>query len=403
MKAIIYVFSGTGNTLKVAELYKKYLTSYETEICNIKMIKNQNFGKKDHRKFIFDKFPSPNSADLVGFAFPIHGFNPPKVVIDFCKQLPKVWTKVNLSDFEAKSSASQKNSSENSSSAKNYFSNTLQFFVNAANFFPTVSSQRYTVGKEKFTENNSANSYKKSAKKIKKIPKNAFIFKTGGEGLHFNDYASQKLMHSLKRKGFNFLSEKLYVMPYNLVFRHSPQMVKTEWIYAQAQARLHCKMLLEQRQTKVFLNPIKSWFVPIFRIEHIYAKLQGPFMKVDSKKCIDCMKCVKNCPMSNISFKDGKFSFGTNCALCVRCAFYCPKDAINLGMLNGWRVNGDYKIEKTAQNPAIKFPFFSDDDKGVGRHAYRDYFKRLDDELKKNHIELFDDELDDEDLMQRVY
>lgn len=328
MKAIIYVFSGTGNTLKVAELYKKYLTSYETEICNIKMLKNPNFSKKDKRKFIFDKFSSPNSADLVGFAFPIHGFNPPKVFIDFCKQVPNVWTK---------------------------------------------------------------------------IPKNAFIFKTGGEGLHFNDYASQKLMRKLERKGFNFLSEKLYVMPYNLVFRHSPQMVKTEWIYAQAQVRLHCKMLLEQKQTKVFLNPLKSWFVPLFRIEHIYAKLQGPFMKVDSKKCIDCMKCVKNCPMSNISFKNGKFSFGTNCALCVRCAFYCPKDAISLGMLNGWRVNGDYKIEKTAENPAIKFPFFSDSDKGLGRHAYRNYFKRLDDELKENHIELFDDELGDDAFMQRVY
>lgn len=340
MKAIIYVFSGTGNTLKIAELYRKYLISYETEICNIKMLKNPNFSKKDKRKFIFDKFSSPNSADLIGFAFPIHGFNPPKVVMDFCKQLPDVWT----------------------------------------------------VSKEKLTENNSANSYKQSSKKLKKIPKNAFIFKTAGEGLHFNDYTSQKLMHYLQRKGFKFLSERLYVMPYNLVFRHSPQMVKTEWIYAKAQVRLHCKMLAEQRQSKVFLNPIKSWFVPIFRIEHIYAKLQGPFMKVDSKKCIDCMKCVKNCPMSNISFKDGKFSFGTNCALCVRCVFYCPKDAINLGILNGWRVNGDYQIQKTAENPAIKFPFFSDDDKGVSRHAYRNYFKRLDEELKKNQIPLIDDE-----------
>lgn len=386
MKAIIYVFSGTGNTLKIAELYKKYLKSYETEICNIRMIKNPNFGKKDHRKFIFDKFSSPNSADLVGFAFPIHGFNPPKVLIDFCKQLPKVWTNANISVREEKSSLKM-----------------AEFSANSQTLLPTVSSQNYTVSTKKLSENNLANSYKQSSKKLKKIPKNAFIFKTGGEGLHFNDYASQKLMHYLQRKGFNFLSEKLYVMPYNLVFRHSPQMVKTEWIYAQAQAHLHCKMLLEQRQTKVFLNPLKSWFVPLFRIEHIYAKLQGPFMKVDSKKCIDCMKCVKNCPMSNISFKDGKFSFGTNCALCVRCAFYCPKDAINLGMLNGWRVNGDYKIEKTAENPAIKFPFFSDSDKGVGRHAYRDYFKRLDEELKKNHIELFSDELGDDALMQRVY
>lgn len=313
MKAIIYVFTGTGNTLRIAELYKKNLSSYETEIYKIRMKRNSEYKKsKNHqKKFIFEPFPNPNTADLVGFAFPIHGFNPPKGVMDFCKQLP-----------------------------------------------------------------------------ICTPQKSSFIIKVGGEGLHFNDYAGQKLMRVMEKRGYKFLSDRLYVMPYNMIFRHSPEMVKTEWIYADAQARLHCKMLLEKKQTKVFLPRLKSWFVPIFRIEHIYAKVQGPFMSVNMKKCIQCMKCVKNCPMNNIRFENGKFKFGTNCALCVCCSFGCPKDAISIGLLNGWRINGDYQIQKTANDSSIKFPSFSDSDCGLKRHAYRNYFKRLEHDLENADIDL---------------
>ena len=62
-KAVIYVFSGTGNTRLVADLYKKNLSEYETTIYDVKMKKVS----ADSSKFEFQPFPNPNEFDLIGF------------------------------------------------------------------------------------------------------------------------------------------------------------------------------------------------------------------------------------------------------------------------------------------------------------------------------------------------
>ena len=128
------------------------------------------------------------------------------------------------------------------------------------------------------------------------------------------------------------------------------------------------------------------------RIEWIYARLQGPFMKVDMHKCIKCMKCLNNCPLNNISFADEKFKFGTNCSLCVRCSFNCPVCAISIGLLNGWRINGTYRIKQTAADKSLRFPFFGENLKGLYRLLYYKYFRRADRELENAGIKLSDPE-----------
>ena len=75
MKVILYVFSGTGNTLKVAALYKKYMNADVT----VYRISEKS-----------EKFPSPEEYDLVGVGYPIHAFSAPEPVINFCKKLPAV-------------------------------------------------------------------------------------------------------------------------------------------------------------------------------------------------------------------------------------------------------------------------------------------------------------------------
>ena len=79
MKIILYVFSGTGNTLKVAALYKKYLEKHEENSVKIYRISKKS-----------GKFPSPEDYDLVGIGYPIHGFSAPEPAIKFCMQLPTV-------------------------------------------------------------------------------------------------------------------------------------------------------------------------------------------------------------------------------------------------------------------------------------------------------------------------
>lgn len=301
-KALIYVFSGTGNTRLVASLYQKFLTGYETVIYDIRM---------ENKEFL--PYPDADDFDLIGFGHPVYGFNAPRPMNAFCRQLPAL-----------------------------------------------------------------------------KQSKPAFVFKTSGEGLVWNMYSSQKIIRCLEKKGFNFLTDRHIVMPYNMIFRHSDEMVKSEYIYAQALVKLNCRQLLEGYSENVHINPLRRWFVPIVRIVWIYGQLQGPFMHVSKKKCISCMKCVKVCPMNNITYTGKGFKFGTNCALCVACSFNCPKNAISIGLLNGWKVNGSYSIEKKAADKSIRFPAFTEELRGVRRWLYYKYYRNADRLLSENGINIED-------------
>lgn len=300
-KCIVYVFSGTGNTRLIADLYKQKLSEYETVIYDVEMP-----GGK-----LKDDIPNPVDFDLVGIGHPVHGFNAPKIMYDFCKALP------NLPKGK------------------------------------TVS---------------------------------AFIFTTSGEGLALNDYASQMIVRNMKKRGYSFVQQRRYVMPYNMIFRHSPEMVKSEWILAEKLAEYSCKKINSGEMEKVYSWHPASFFVPIVRILWIYAKVQSPVMKVDMNKCIKCKKCIKACPYGNISLDEEKqkFKFGTNCVLCVACSFGCPTCAISIGLLNNWRVNGDYKIKSTAADDSISYPYFNSENlKGIKRFAYLRYFKKYEQLLKE--------------------
>ena len=301
-KALIYVFSGTGNTMLVAGLYKKFLTDYETTIYQIRM---------EGKKFL--PYPDAEEFDLIGFGHPVYGFNVPLPMNDFCNQLPEL--------------------------------------------------------KEK---------------------KKAFVFKTSGEGLIWNMYSSQKIIAALTKKGYDFCTDRHIVMPYNMIFRHSPEMVKSEFIYANALVKVNAEQLMRGYRENVKIGMFRRWFVPIIRIVWIYGKLQSPFMKINKAKCTRCMRCVRNCPMQNITFNSskGKFKFGTNCALCVACSFGCPQNAISIGLLNGWKVNGAYHIENTAHDKSIAFPYFNENLKGIKRWLYYKYYRKADSLLIENNIDI---------------
>lgn len=59
------------------------------------------------------------------------------------------------------------------------------------------------------------------------------------------------------------------------------------------------------------------------------------FMKTkkftSTDKCIACGKCVKVCPLSNITLSDKRPVWGNNCTHCMACINQCPKDAIEYG------------------------------------------------------------------------
>ena len=74
--AIIYVFSGTFNTLHSARMIARALREdgMEATVCEVRRP--------------LDALPSPEGYDCIGFGYPVHAYNAPEVFVDFIRRLP---------------------------------------------------------------------------------------------------------------------------------------------------------------------------------------------------------------------------------------------------------------------------------------------------------------------------
>ena len=287
MKVVICYFSGTGNTAKVVEKYRDYLTAHGDSVETYAMEQLLVNGMPE--EFV----NTLNSADMLGIGYPVHAFNAPSIVLKFVKSLPK------------------------------------------------------------------------SA-----LKKRAFIVSTSGEPLRLNNISSIRTRRLLKRRSYTVTNEYRYVMPYNIMFRHTDTMAYHMWEVAQKLIPLDVNEIVsgtEHRLKRVFCGTFVAW---VMRCEHWGGRLNGRHYKVDDK-CVHCQKCINVCPTRNITIKDGKIKFGNKCLMCQRCVQLCPRDAIRMGWFNGWKVNGAYSFAEPQQKEVQKY-------NRMLTKAYKKYFEECD-------------------------
>ncbi len=224
-------------------------------------------------------------------------------------------------------------------------------------------------------------------KALPKVNKPYFIFKVSGEPFHLNDASSYHSYKVLRKKGYELIAEKHFIMPYNIIFRYKDELAKQMGLYLSPLAEAFVLGILNNKPETIkykFSKKVVSFF---FRIEWIAPKLNAPFIHVKKKKCIHCNKCIKDCPMNAISLTEkGKFKFhASKCAMCMRCAMDCPSDAITFGFMNPWKVNGPYPFEKLAKDESIDPHFVKEGRKGYFK-KFLPYFKKADALLKEYDI-----------------
>lgn len=281
MRAIIYCFSGTGNTRRACEGLARELKAlgHEADVCML------NAGSLP---------PPPGGYDCVVVAYPVHAFNAPAPVLKFLKKLPKSG---------------------------------------------------------------------------KSIP--SYILRTSGEPLKLNHASGILPKRILKRKGYSVRGELHYVMPYNIIFKHSDGMAARMLQAMEVKLAVDAKTVAAETGKLEKINPLRRFVSFVLRIEHSAMPIIGRTFRV-SESCTGCGLCVKSCPRGNIKMVNGKPKFGGACVGCMGCSFRCPQDAVRISVLNGWRVNGGYNYGAT--------PATDEEVCRYCRKSYVNYFHSIEDD-----------------------
>lgn len=212
--------------------------------------------------------------------------------------------------------------------------------------------------------------------------KKYIIFKQSGEPLALNNASSRKIIRIFKKNKIKDYSEYHFILPYNIHFKFDDILVETLLISNEKLLKIMMYDLKNDLNSKIkssIFYTINAFFLSI---QGIGGNINSFLYKVDENKCINCKKCINICPMHNIYTKNEKIKFHHNCAMCMRCSFYCPKDAINIGFINSWRVNGAYKLEELDQNKAnLKENILDSDNKFY--KIYTKYLENVDEKYKK--------------------
>lgn len=213
-----------------------------------------------------------------------------------------------------------------------------------------------------------------------KFPKDKqyFIFKNSGESFALNNASSRKIIKYLKKNKVNRFSEYHFLMPYNIHFRYDDA-----FIYELFEADRKLLEVLKYDILNDDVRHLKSNFLydlvsRILRIQTFGGYLNSYFYRVEDTKCIKCGLCVKKCPVENIYYKNGKIKFRHHCLMCMRCSFYCPKDAISIGMLQKWKVNGAYDFEKICSASNLKDSKYVEKQQGFFFKCYPKTFAEID-------------------------
>ena len=204
-----------------------------------------------------------------------------------------------------------------------------------------------------------------------------FIIMVSGEYMTINHSSASKLRRILKKKNLVFESDYHYLMPYNLVFRHTEQRAYQMYKAMYNIVPLDVKEYLVDNKPHILKkHHLVGWFIFLIRIEQWFSGVNGHHFKVNKKKCIKCMKCIKECPVHNIDLVDDKFKFGKNCTLCMRCAFNCPKDAFKIGLLTLWKVNKPYAFKDINKEEKDKHKLYC-------KRSYKRYYREIEERLAK--------------------
>mgnify|MGYP000004834743 FL=1 len=123
------------------------------------------------------------------------------------------------------------------------------------------------------------------------------------------------------------------IMPENYIAMfNAPDVEKAKKIVAAAGPDIAKAALAIKHGEKL---PSKSGFGASFESGLVNDIFYAAFVKAKAfyadQTCTGCGKCVKVCPLNNVTMKNKKPVWEKHCTHCMACICYCPAEAIEYG------------------------------------------------------------------------
>jgi flavodoxin/ferredoxin len=203
---------------------------------------------------------------------------------------------------------------------------------------------------------------------IKTLPpakdKPVFLFKTGAGRESLNNGTSRPVISALKKKGYRVFYDRAFMMPSNWMVGYPNDFSRQLCNAAAAKVRNMAAALLAGNERAIRCKPfIARLAYALWLFENFGAHFYGKDLHA-TKQCNHCGKCVRECPMANISERGKKVRFGWNCVWCMHCVYSCPVRAIEPWLEKFIVIRGGYDLKKILNDPGLKGEFVTKDSKG---------------------------------------
>lgn len=215
---------------------------------------------------------------------------------------------------------------------------------------------------------------------IKQLPqakgRKAFVFQTAGDYYRINHSGLVKAKKLLQMKGYDVIYEKAFVMGSNFWIAYSKKFVKQLYSINIEKINFMIDEIINGVERHVSVNKVICELTEIIHEgeEKLGAKLFGLTLKANND-CTLCGKCVRGCPVDNISISDGRIIFGSECMWCMNCVYICPVKAIEQQFMKRVIIENGYNIRKVIEDESIDIDNYKLDE-GVAKR-FESYFKDL--------------------------
>ena len=136
----------------------------------------------------------------------------------------------------------------------------------------------------------------------------------------------------LQRKGYSVIGTKGFNMPNNFIAvqpdKNNKAKIQKAYLKIESYALDILNGIAKPEKTNFFLKFVYA--VTKFITNAWNWKISQKLMKLklDKNKCLKCGLCAKICPVKNISGDEYPVFGISKCQFCLRCASYCPSQAI---------------------------------------------------------------------------